>query len=148
MLFRSVHQHIGSGWLGMREPMLALDLILEIAEQVDTLEFVDIGGGLGVPYKPGEERLDVQTLGREINQRMQEFSKKYGREIILRFEPGRYVVAEAGVLLAEVNTVKQTIIRRVVVGTNTGMNHLVRPAMYGSYHEIVNVSNQIGRAHV
>ncbi len=139
-----VHQHIGSGWLRLREPILALDVILEIAAQFPNLEFVDVGGGFGVPYRPEENRLDMKILGIQIDKRFRLFCKKYGKDIRLRFEPGRYVVAESGTLLTEVNTVKQSISRRNIVGTNTGMNQLVRVAMYDSYHHILNISNPNG----
>ncbi len=139
-----VHQHIGSGWLRLREPILALDVILDIAAQFDGLEFVDVGGGFGVPYRPQENRLDMKTLGTQIAKRFAQFVADYGREVTLRFEPGRYVVAESGHLLTEVNTLKESISRKTIVGTNTGMHHLVRTAMYGSYHPIVNISNPEG----
>ncbi len=139
-----VHQHIGSGWLRLREPILALDVILEIAEQFSNLEFVDVGGGFGIPYKPEQNRLDIGLLGEQINKRFSAFCQKYGREITLRFEPGRYVVAESGHLLTRVNTIKESISRKIIVGTDTGMHHLVRVAMYDSYHPIVNASNLDG----
>jgi len=139
-----VHQHIGSGWLKLREPLLALDVILEIARQIPDLEFVDVGGGFGVPYRPEEERLDLRTLGAQLNERFTAFCNEYGSELTLRFEPGRYYVAEAGSLLTEVNTLKQSISNKTIVGTDTGMHQLVRPAMYGSYHPIENVTNPDG----
>lgn len=139
-----IHQHIGSGWLRTREPLLALDVILDIAAQIPNLEFVDVGGGFGIPYHRDDAPLDIQFLGARIKERMDQFTEQYGTHLTLRFEPGRYVVAEAGTLYAEVNTLKETISRRTVVGTNTGMNHLIRPAMYGSYHPITNMSNPQG----
>lgn len=139
-----VHQHIGSGWLRLREPILALDVILSIAKQFSGLEFVDVGGGFGVPYQPQENRLDIQTLGSQIAKRFTQFCSRYGKELVLRFEPGRYVVAESGHLITEVNTLKESISRKTIIGTDTGMNQLVRTAMYGSYHPIVNISNPEG----
>lgn len=139
-----IHQHIGSGWLRTREPLLALDVILDIAAQIPDLEFIDVGGGFGIPYHRDDAPLDTKFLGARIKERMQEFTEAYGTEVTLRFEPGRYFVAESGTLYTEVNTIKETISRRTVIGTNTGMNHLVRPAMYGSYHPIENVSNPNG----
>ncbi len=139
-----VHQHIGSGWLSTREPLLALDVILEIAEQIPNLEFVDVGGGFGVPYVDGEKRLDIKKLGQEINKKFTKFCTQYGGNLKLRFEPGRYVVAESGVLLTTVNTLKKSISKKTIVGTDTGMNHLVRVAMYGSYHPIRNISHPNG----
>jgi len=139
-----IHQHIGSGWLRLREPILALDVILDIASQFENLEFVDVGGGFGVPYRPEENRLDIDILGDQIKQRFEEFVSSYGRELQLRFEPGRYVVAESGYLLTRVTDMKQSISRKTIVGTDTGMNHLVRTAMYGSYHPIQNMTNPQG----
>lgn len=139
-----IHEHIGSGWLDTKEPLLALDFITEIAKQFPDLEFIDCGGGFGVPYSPTEHRLDLTTLGEEIKKRIENFCKSYGKNIQLRFEPGRYVVAESGHLLTRVNTLKVSPEKKIFVGTDTGMNHLVRVAMYGSYHPIVNTSNPNG----
>lgn len=139
-----VHEHIGSGWLGMEEPLIALEVILDIAKQFPDLEFVDCGGGFGVPYSPNQHRLDLKTLGEKTQQRFENFCSHYGKNLQLRFEPGRYVVAESGHLLTRVNTIKTSPEGKVFVGTDTGMNHLVRVAMYGSYHPIVNVSNANG----
>ena len=142
-----IHQHIGSGWLRLREPLLALDVILDIAKQIPNLTFIDVGGGFGVPYKPDQARLDTKTLGTQINRRIEKFCEEYGKEITLRFEPGRYIVAESGHLLTKVTTIKTSISRKTIVGTDTGMHHLVRTAMYGSYHPIVNTSNPDGMFH-
>ncbi|MBT3817590.1 MAG: diaminopimelate decarboxylase [Candidatus Magasanikbacteria bacterium] len=139
-----IHQHIGSGWLRLREPILALDVILDIATQFEGLEFVDVGGGFGVPYRPEESRLDMNTLGMQIDRRFESFCETYGAHPVLRFEPGRYIVAESCFLLTQVNTIKESISRKIIVGTDTGMNHLVRTAMYGSYHPITNISNPDG----
>ncbi|MBI2990471.1 MAG: diaminopimelate decarboxylase [Candidatus Magasanikbacteria bacterium] len=142
-----VHQHIGSGWLALEEPLLALDVILDIAAQFPDLEFVDVGGGFGVPYKPGQKSLDLQTLGMSVDKRFKSFCALYGRDLTLRFEPGRYIVAQAGSLITRVNTIKQSISGKIIVGTDTGMNQLVRVAMYGSYHPIRNLSNALGMVH-
>ena len=139
-----IHQHIGSGWLRTYEPILALDVILQIAKQIPNLEFIDVGGGFGVPYQEDEKRLDIKKLGQEINKKFTKFCSKYGSDLKLRFEPGRYVVAESGRLLTTVNTIKESISSKKIVGTDTGMNHLVRVAMYGSYHPIQNISHPDG----
>lgn len=143
-----VHEHIGSGWLTIDEPLLALETILGIATHFPDLQFVDVGGGFGVPYRPQQERLDLVTLGAKIQERFEKFVAKYGRRLELRFEPGRYVVAESGHLLTQVNTVKVSDSGRIFAGTDTGMNHLVRVAMYDSYHPIVNLSNPEGEKKV
>lgn len=139
-----IHQHIGSGWLGLKEPLLALEVILDIAQKFSQLEFIDCGGGFGVPYQPEQKRLDLVTLGKKIQQRFEQFCLQYGKELELRFEPGRYIVAESGHLLTRVNTLKPSPEGKIFVGTDTGMNHLVRVAMYGSYHPIVNISKREG----
>lgn len=143
-----VHEHIGSGWLGLEEPLLALDMILDIAKQFPNLEFVDVGGGIGVPYRPDQTRLDLKVLGARMAEKFSAFCKEYGRELKLRFEPGRYIVAEAGQLIARVNTIKQKMNGKNVIGVDTGMNHLIRPALYDSYHPIINLSNPTGPGQV
>ncbi len=139
-----VHEHIGSGWLGLDEPLLALDMILDIAKQFPDLEFVDVGGGVGVPYRPDQTRLDLKVLGARMAEKFSAFCQTYGRNLKLRFEPGRYIVAEGGQLIARVNTLKQKMNGKNVIGVDTGMNHLIRPALYDSYHPIVNLSNPTG----
>ena len=139
-----IHEHIGSGWLETDSPLAAMDVMLEIAKQIPNLEFIDLGGGFGVPYKPDQKPLDLEYLGKMFNEKMSAFCKEYGKEVNLKFEPGRYLVAEAGHLLTEVNTIKTNPEGRMFAGTDTGMHQLIRPAMYGSYHPIRNLSNQNG----
>ncbi len=140
-----VHEHIGSGYLCQEEPLVALETILATAQYFPDLEFIDVGGGFGVPYHPTEERLNLAELGEKIKTRFENFCTKYGRTLQLRFEPGRYIVGESGHLLTRVNTIKQSPSHKVVVGTDTGMNHLLRVALHGSYHPIVNVNNPTGK---
>jgi diaminopimelate decarboxylase len=105
-----------------------------------TIRFVNFGGGLGVPYKPGQSAVDLRALAEGL---APSFSQLAERGIGLWMEPGRFLVAESGVLLAEVTDVK----RRGDVsfaGTNSGMGHLIRPALYGAYHAIWNLSNPGG----
>lgn len=144
-----IHQHIGSGWIKLDEPMLALKVILKIAKQFKNLEFVDFGGGFGVAYKPTQKPLDLQKLGEYFDEEMEKFNLEYfgnsEQKIKLRFEPGRYPIAESGSLICQVTTLKTSAEGKIFAGTNTGMNHLVRPAMYGSYHPIINLSNPKGK---
>lgn len=140
-----LHQHIGSQILELKIFLRAMEALLGVAEKFPDLKYLDFGGGLGVPYRPEEKPLDVKRLGEEISKRFKNFCRSYGRKLTLILEPGRYLVAEAGNLLTRVNTIKKNPDGRIFVGVDTGFNHLDRPARYGSYHEIVNISNPHGR---
>lgn len=140
-----LHQHIGSQILDVKIFLKAMEALLRVAINFPGLKYLDFGGGLGVPYKPEEKPLDVQKLGKEIHKLFKVFCQSYDGKPHLVLEPGRYLVAESGYLLVRVNTVKRNPDGRKFVGVNSGFNHLVRPAMYGSYHEIVNISNPDGK---
>lgn len=83
-------------------------------------------------------------MGKKLSKRFNEFCKEYGRELTLAFEPGKFLVSQAGKFLASVNVVKQTT-STVFAQIDSGFNHLIRPMLYGSSHEIENVSNPNGR---
>lgn len=139
-----IHQHIGSQILEVATFLRAMEVLLGIAPSFPNLNFIDFGGGFGVPYKPREKPLNIELLGRELSKRFADFCRKSGRKLTLIVEPGRYLVAEAGYLLVRVTTVKRSPNGRVFVGVDSGFNHLIRPAMYGSYHPIENISNPDG----
>lgn len=138
-----LHQHIGSGILEAEVFLDAMEVLLGVALSFKELEFLDFGGGLGVPYAPGQAPLNVELLGRMLSQRFQSFCGKYGKPLTLILEPGRFFVAEAGVLLCRVNTVKATP-EHFFVGTDSGFNHLIRHSLYGAHHEILNASRVKG----
>lgn len=140
-----VHQHIGSQILNPEKFLFAMDVLLPVARKLPELEFVDFGGGFGVPYKPGERPLNITALGQEMCRRFADFCRSRGQELQMVVEPGRYLVAESGYLLVTVNTIKKIPGGKTFVGVDSGFNHLVRPAMYGSYHHILNLSNPHGR---
>ncbi len=131
------HMHIGSNILDAEVFVEAMGVILGVARRLPNLRFIDFGGGIGVPYKPDQEAVDLPDLGRRAGELLAAFCRAYGRELELRLEPGRFLVAESGTLYTTVTSVKHNP-DRVFVGTDTGFNHLVRPTMYGSYHPIVN----------
>jgi diaminopimelate decarboxylase len=142
-----IHQHIGSNILDEKIFMKAIKTLLKTAKQFANLEFIDFGGGFGIPYKPHQKPLDMVLLGKLITKEIEKFVKEYGREIEIKFEPGRFLVGEAGVLLGTVTDVKKTPYK-IFVGIDAGMNQLVRPAMYDSYHQIVNASNVVDEEEV
>ena len=145
-----IHMHIGSGILDVEPYVLALEKLLSIAkrvhEEVDVeFEFIDIGGGLGVPYKPEDKDLDLSEFSSKIVVPFKSKVKEYGLgKPFLCVEPGRYLVCDASILLTSVNTVKVTPTKKFV-GVDAGFNTLIRPTMYGSYHPIL-VANKVAQA--
>src|SRR3989344_4128275 len=139
-----IHHHIGSGWLDVESPLNALEIILEVASIIPKLDFIDLGGGFGIPYKPDKEELDVNALGNQISEKFLGFCKNKDKELELRLEPGRYIVAQAGHLLVKVTTIKENPQGRIFVGVDSGMNHMIRVPLYDAYHRIINLSNQNG----
>jgi diaminopimelate decarboxylase len=132
-----INQHIGSLFMEPDPYLAGAKALLEIAGQFDDLEFVDLGGGFGVPYRKlkGQERIDLKKLGRGLSRALGEFAREYGREIAFHVEPGRYVAAECGVLLGTVYALKESWGKRYA-GTDLGFNTLMRPVLYGSHHDI------------
>jgi len=142
-----IHMHVGSGVLDVEPFVLALEKLLSIAKKVHdklglTFEFVDIGGGLGVPYKPEEGELDLTVFSDKVLSLFKtRISEYHLGEPFFCVEPGRYLVCDASVLLTAVNTVKVTPFKKFV-GVDAGFNTLVRPTMYGSYHHVL-VANKV-----
>ncbi|MCX8185451.1 MAG: diaminopimelate decarboxylase [Sulfolobales archaeon] len=137
-----LHTHIGSGILRPEPFIDAAEKLLQIAVNFTNLEFIDIGGGFGIPYRPSEKPLDLDYLGDKLSSLFEDFTSRYGN-LKLRVEPGRFIVGNAGVLLVRVVDIKEVEskeFRKVFVGVDSGMNHLIRPALYGAHHEVIAVS--------
>ncbi|MDX1429843.1 MAG: hypothetical protein R3282_06130, partial [Rhodothermales bacterium] len=118
----------------------AIPVLFDAASNFADLEFLNIGGGLGVPYRPEDNPVDLEVLAKLVGDELKRFSSERKSRIEIWMEPGRYLTAEAGALVVRVNTIKQSF-GQVFVGTDSGMSQLVRPAIYGAYHEVVNVTN-------
>jgi len=139
LTLNGVHSHIGTG-IYSAEPMLeAMEMILAVAEKFPDLEFIDFGGGFGIPYRPEQQALDMKDLSQKMTRRFTEFRQCYGREISMKIEPGKLLVGPAGILLTTVTNITDTPKHRFV-GVDSGFNHLLRPTLYGSYHKILNAS--------
>lgn len=134
-----IHMHTGSGILDASVFLQGADILFQIALDFPNLEFLDFGSGFKVPYQAGDAATDIEDLGKQISHRFRQFCKEYGRNIALMFEPGKFMVSEAGSFLVKVNVVKQTT-STVFAGIDSGLNHLIRPMFYDAYHEIINVS--------
>jgi diaminopimelate decarboxylase len=144
MTINGVHMHTGSDILDIDTFIRATEILFDVASQFENIDFIDFGSGFKVPYKEGDISTDIDQLGIQLSERFNQFCKSYGKDITLMFEPGKFLVSEAGVFLAKVNVVKQTT-STVFAHVDSGFNHLVRPMMYNSYHEISNISNPEGR---
>ena len=145
MNINGIHMHTGSDILDIDTFVRATEILFDVAKQFKNIDFIDFGSGFKVPYKEGDISTDIEQLGVQLSERFNEFCEEYGKEITLMFEPGKFLVSEAGYFLTKVNVVKQTT-STVFAGVDSGFNHLVRPMMYGSYHHITNISNPEGRA--
>ena len=132
-----INQHIGSLFMNADPYIESTSFILEFAKQFDTLEFIDLGGGFGIPYhkQDGEARLDMQTLGHRLDEVLHTFAHEYGKKIQFQIEPGRYIPCESGILLGTVTSLKHNGTTHYM-GTDIGFNVLQRPIMYGSHHDI------------
>ena len=144
MKINGIHMHTGSDILDIEVFLYAAEILFETAKHFKNLEFIDFGSGFKVPYKKGDIETDVSELGKKLSKRFNDFCKDYGKELTLAFEPGKFLVSEAGKFLVQVNVVKQTT-STVFAQVDSGFNHLIRPMLYGSQHEIENVSNPKGK---
>ncbi|MCY7328596.1 MAG: diaminopimelate decarboxylase, partial [Saprospiraceae bacterium] len=134
-----LHMHTGSDILDVDIFLRGAEILFEAAQRFPHLQYIDMGSGFKVPYKPDDIETDVEELGEKLSQRFTDFCQSYGRDLTLMFEPGKFLVSEAGFLFAKCTLVKQTT-STSFVGLDTGLNHLIRPMFYGSYHKIVNVT--------
>ncbi len=144
MTINGIHMHTGSDILDIDVFLYASEILFETAKNFKDLDFIDFGSGFKVPYKTGDIETNVEELGKKLSKRFNDFCKTYGKDLTLAFEPGKFLVSEAGVFLAKVNVVKQTT-STVFAQVDSGFNHLIRPMLYGSQHEIYNLSNPDGK---
>lgn len=144
MTINGIHMHTGSDILDIDVFLYASEILFETAKNFKELEFIDFGSGFKVPYKDGDIETNIEELGEKLSHRFNEFCEEYGKELTLAFEPGKFLVSEAGYFLAKVNVVKQTT-STVFASVDSGFNHLIRPMLYGANHQIINISNPKGR---
>jgi diaminopimelate decarboxylase len=140
MKINGIHMHTGSDILDVEVFLRAADILLDTAKNFKDLKYIDFGSGFKVPYKQDDIATDVAEFGVQLTERIQSFYKNYGKKVTLMFEPGKFLVSEAGNFFVKVNVIKQTL-ATVFAGVDSGQNHLIRPMFYDSYHHIVNISN-------
>lgn len=136
-----LHTHLGSDIL-QDEPFLkALDVLLMAAEQFENLEYIDLGGGLGVPFGPDDKPFDMSAYGELLNERLSEWCRQHGRSLTLYMEPGEYMTAQSAYLLTRVVDIKPSVAygdgkTPTFVGTDSSFNHVFATAIYDAYHKI------------
>lgn len=144
MHINGIHMHTGSDILDIEVFLYASEILFENARNFRDLEFIDFGSGFKVPYKPDDIATDVEELGAKLTARFNEFCAETGKDLTLAFEPGKFLVSEAGYFITKVNVVKQTT-STVFAQVDSGFNHLIRPMFYNSYHHIFNLTNPGGK---
>ncbi len=132
-----INQHLGSLFMKGDIFVEGARLLLSVAKEFSDLEFVDIGGGFGIPYhkQDNEPKLELASFGEKLSMTLTSWAREYGKDIEIKIEPGRYIVAESGVLLGKVYSVKQNH-NTCYIGTDLGFNVLARPILYDSHHDI------------
>lgn len=139
-----LHIHTGSDITDPSVFLQMADILFDASKDFPHLKFLDFGSGFKVAYKDGDKTTNIEELGEKLSDKFNTFCKHSGRDLELWIEPGKFVVSESGTFLVQVNVVKQTP-TVTFVGVNSGLNHLIRPMMYDSYHHILNVSNPQGQ---
>jgi diaminopimelate decarboxylase len=144
MLITGLHVHTGSDILDAEVFLKGGNVLFEAALRFKDLKFLDFGGGFKVGYKPDDITTDVQSVGDKVTAAFQEFCRKYGRDLELWLEPGKFLVSEAGYFIVKTNVVKVTP-AITFAGVDSGLNHLIRPMLYEAYHQVYNLSNPEGK---
>lgn len=140
----ALHIHIGSGIYDIQSFLDGAEVLMRLAMDFPDLTYLNFGGGFKVAYQAGDQQTDIETFGKVLSERFNQFCKEYGRDISLHFEPGKFFVSEAGYLLVPVNVVKEAP-NNVFLGVDSGQNHIIRPMFYDAYHRIENISNPTGQ---
>ncbi len=140
---KTLHIHTGSDIKDVDVFLKGVEVLYKIAEDFPTVENLDMGGGFKVKYRPDDHETDIELLGKKLAASIAAFEERSGRKLKFWFEPGKFIVSEAGFFITKVNVIKETS-TVTFVGLNTGLNHLIRPMFYDAWHTIENISNPSG----
>ncbi len=138
-----LHMHTGSEIKDIEVFLRSVDILFDLTSYFTDLEFLVLGSGFKIPYYFSDVETPILELGEKLSKKFNEFCLENNKKLELWLEPGKFLVSEAGVLIAKANVIKQTT-ATVFVGINSGFNHLIRPMLYQSYHYIENLSNLDG----
>ncbi len=142
-----VHMHTGSDILDVEIFSRAAEILFNVADLFDDLKYIDFGSGFKVKYKAEDYDTDIVAFGKVFSKKFNDYCQRSGKELTLMFEPGKFLVSEAGYFLVSTNLVKQTT-STLFAGVDSGFNHLIRPMFYDAYHEIINVTNPSGQPRI
>lgn len=142
-----IHMHTGSDILDVELFMNAAEILLKVAKNFKDLSFIDFGSGFKVKYKQNDYDTNIEEFGEVFSKRFNEFCGEYGKDLTLIFEPGKFLVSEAGYFFVKANVVKQTT-STVFICVDSGFNHLIRPMFYNAYHRIENMTDPKGRQRI
>ena len=143
IFIRTLHIHTGSEIKEAAVFVKGIEVLFDLIPHFPEIEVIDLGGGFKVPYQPNEKETDIADLGMQLKKAFEQHPSANEKKLQVWFEPGKFLVSEAGYLLTQVNVVKENGAVDIA-GVNTGLNHLIRPMMYDAYHHITNISNSTG----
>ncbi len=143
LFIRDLHIHTGSDIYDVDVFVKGIEVLFELIPKFRELESIDLGGGFKVPYREGDPETDINELAKKVKEAFANHPNPGGRPLQIWFEPGKYLVSEAGSLLTTVNVIKESN-GTTFAGLDTGFNHLIRPMFYDAYHRIRNISNPEG----
>ncbi|MEO5908795.1 MAG: diaminopimelate decarboxylase [Ginsengibacter sp.] len=141
LFIQGLHIHTGSEIRDVDIFVKGIAKLFEIVPYFKDLEFMDLGGGFKVPYKEGDTETDINLLAQKVKEAFANYNNP--KHFQIWFEPGKFLVSEAGYFVTQVNVLKETT-QTLFAGVNSGFNHLIRPMFYNSYHRIGNISNESG----
>ncbi len=139
MNINGIHMHTGSDILDIGVFLHAAEILFDTAKLFKNLAFLDFGSGFKVPYHDNDIETNIEELGKKLSSRFISFCEEYGSDLQLIFEPGKFLVSQAGYFVTQVNVVKQTT-STIFAQVDSGFNHLIRPMLYGSHHHIEKTS--------
>ena len=135
-----LHIHTGSDIIKNNQFEEGIKKIFSIATKFESIESIDLGGGIKIPYFSGDTETNLEDYATIIEIEYEKFKNKTGKELKLIFEPGKFLVSDAGYFITKVNYIKKSN-NNCFAQVNSGFNHFIRPTLYKSYHEVVNLSN-------
>lgn len=140
---RGLHLHTGSEIKEVGIFAKGIRVLFEMIPHFNELEFLDLGGGFKVPYRDGDHETDMDLLGKTLGKEFKQFVSTGNKPLQIWFEPGKFMVSDAGYFITQVNVLKETKVT-IFASVNSGFNHLIRPMFYDAYHRIENISNDNG----